>query len=222
MTYSCNKIFAKEKNLSYICKQIFKKGLLYEKIFLCASAAALFAFSGCATVSTTKVDKINDIKHEESTEVRAFGGLKTVVLGPVFFKQDGPCSEVDFFKFVNSKMPEAKDLYRIRMEFHQEKNGMVEKQYCKYSALAVNYVEMPVDEAAKWVVTYGQTTGVGANGANGEIVTKLVPEKVIMKPTSGEAAAEPEPQNTSIFTPTSSATTSQPAEESSNNYFYSR
>ena len=198
------------------------KKTLSAKIFLCASAVALFAFSGCATVSTTKVEKINDIQHEESTEVRAFGGLKTVVLGPVFFKQDGPCSEVDFFKFVNSKMPEAKDLYRIRMEFHHEKNGMVEKEYCKYSALAVNYVEIPVDEAAKWVVTYGQTTAVGANGANGEIVTKLVPEKVIMKPTSGETAAEPEQQSGSLFSPASSTTTTQSTEESSNNYFYSR
>ena len=198
------------------------KKTLSAKIFLCASAVALFAFSGCATVSTTKVDKANDIKHEESTEVRAFGGLKTVVLGPVFFKQDGPCSEVDFFKFVNSKMPEAKDLYRIRMEFHQEKNGMVEKQYCKYSALAVNYVEIPVEEAAKWAVTYGQKTGAGEKGASGELVTKLVPEKVIMKPTTDAADSEPEPQNNSVYTPASATTTTQPAEETSNNYFYSR
>jgi hypothetical protein len=197
------------------------KKALSSKLFLCVSAAALFAFSGCATVSTTKVDKINDIKHEENTEVRAFGGLKTVVLGPVFFKQDGPCSEVDFFKFVNSKMPEAKDLYRIRMEFHQEKNGMVEKQYCKYSGLAVNYVEISADEAAKWVITYGQK-GVGAAGAgaNGELVTKLVPETVIMKPTSG--AAESEPQNTSTYTPAATTTETQSTEESSSNYFYSR
>ena len=125
-----------------------------KKTFLLASIVAMFALSGCATVSTTKVDKMNDISHKETTQIRAYGGLKAVVLGPVFFKQDGPCSEVDFVKFVSSKKPEAKDIYRVRMEFHQEKNGMVEKQYCKYSGLAIDYVAITPEETSKWVNVY--------------------------------------------------------------------
>jgi lipopolysaccharide/colanic/teichoic acid biosynthesis glycosyltransferase len=59
-----------------------------KKVILLASVAAMFALSGCATVSTTKVDKMNDISHKETTQIRAYGGLKAVVLGPVFFKQE--------------------------------------------------------------------------------------------------------------------------------------
>ena len=125
-----------------------------KKALLFTAAAAMFALSGCASVSTARIQKMNDIGHDEQTKINAYGGYKAVVLGPVFFKQDGQCSEVDYLKFVNSKMPEAKDVYRVRMEFHSEKNGMVEKQYCKYSGLAINYVEMPVEEAAKWNAAY--------------------------------------------------------------------
>lgn len=161
-----------------------------KKVILLASVAAMFALSGCATVSTTKVDKMNDISHKETTQIRAYGGLKAVVLGPVFFKQDGPCSEVDFVKFVSSKKPEAKDIYRVRMEFHQEKNGMVEKQYCKYSGLAIDYVAISPEETSKWVTVYGEGPTVAQDIEKGPA---LVPDGIIMKPaatSSSESAPE--------------------------------
>ena len=161
-----------------------------KKMILLASVAAMFALSGCATVSTTKVDKMNDIEHKEQTEIHAFGGLKAVVLGPVFFKQDGPCSEVDFVKFVSSKKPEAKDIYRVRMEYHQEKNGMVEKQYCKYSGLALDYVAISPEETAKWASTYGYS--VNQDALKAENAPKLVPDGIIMKPAAAPEQAAPQ------------------------------
>ena len=162
-----------------------KKSIL-SKTLLLASAVAMSAFCGCAAFSSTNVEKMNDIKHRETTQIRAYAGLKAVVLGPVFFKQDGPCSEVDFVKFVSSKKPEAKDIYRVRMEFHQEKNGMVEKQYCKYSGLALDYVAISPDETAKWASVYDPSLAVEKD----DKAPALVPDGIIMKPAASEAAPQ--------------------------------
>ena len=162
-----------------------KKSILSKTVLL-ASAVAMSAFCGCAAFSSTNVEKMNDIGHKETTQIRAYGGLKAVVLGPVFFKQDGPCSEVDFVKFVSSKKPEAKDIYRVRMEFHQEKNGMVEKQYCKYSGLALDYEAISPDETAKWASIYEPGMAVKKD----DNAPALVPDGIIMKPAASEAAPQ--------------------------------
>ena len=169
------------------------KKTIRSKTLLLVSAVAMSAFCGCAAFSSTNVEKMNDISHKETTQIRAYGGLKAVVLGPVFFKQDGPCSEVDFVKFVSSKKPEAKDIYRVRMEFHQEKNGMVEKQYCKYSGLAIDYVAISPEETSKWVAVYAEGPVTAPNSEKGPA---LVPDGIIMKPAPEAAPQEPAPAQT--------------------------
>ena len=177
--------FHVNKNYQNTRMDSMKKTIL-SKTLLLASAVAMSAFCGCAAFSSTNVEKMNDISHKETTQIRAYGGLKAVVLGPVFFKQDGPCSEVDFVKFVSSKKPEAKDIYRVRMEFHQEKNGMVEKQYCKYSGLALDYVAISPDETAKWASVYDPSLAVEKD----DKAPALVPDGIIMKPAASEAAPQ--------------------------------
>ena len=171
------------------------KKSIYSKALLLVSAVAMSAFCGCAAFSSTNVETMNDIAHKETTQIRAYGGLKAVVLGPVFFKQDGPCSEVDFMKFVSSKKPEAKDIYRVRMEFHQEKNGMVEKQYCKYSGLALDYVAITPEESEKWANIYSPKLPA----PNADKAPALVPDGIIMKPAPEAAPQEPAPAQTEGF-----------------------
>jgi hypothetical protein len=119
-----------------------------------ASAATAMLMTGCASTKTTNVLTMNDIEHKQKANIQAYSAQKASILGPVFFKQDGPCSEVDFLKFVNSQAPTAHDIIHVRMEYHKVKEGMSEKEYCKYFGLPVSYTEIPVDEATKWVDLY--------------------------------------------------------------------
>ena len=131
-------------------------------IIMAAAGIAAMAFTGCATTNTTSVSSMNDIEHKQSAEIRAFSGQKANVLGPVFFKQDGTCSEIDFLKFINAQMPNAHDVIHVRMEYHNIKDGSTEKEYCKYFGIPVVYTDMSVDEAAKWVATYGGGESIAA------------------------------------------------------------
>jgi hypothetical protein len=72
------------------------------------------------------------------------------------------------------------------MEFHQEKNGMVEKQYCKYSGLALDYVAISPDETAKWASVYDPSLAVEKD----DKAPALVPDGIIMKPAASEAAPQ--------------------------------
>ena len=118
------------------------------------SAAAAMLLSGCASTKMTNVVTMNDIEHQQKANIQAYSAQKAKILGPVFFKQDGPCSEVDFLKFINSQMPDAHDIIHVRMEYHKVKEGMSEKEYCKYYGLPVSYTDISVEEAAKWVNIY--------------------------------------------------------------------
>jgi len=126
-----------------------------KRIVMAAAGIAAMAFTGCASTTTTNVLSMNDIEHKQTAEIHAFSGQKANVLAPVFFKQDGPCSEVDFLKFINAQMPNAHDVIHVRMEYHKVKEGMTEKEYCKYFGIPVAYTDMAVDEVSKWIATYG-------------------------------------------------------------------
>lgn len=138
------------------------KRLTKVSIVLSLTVAAMM--SGCSSTKTTSVISVNDIEHKQTAEIRAFSGQKANVLGPVFFKQDGPCSEVDFLKFINTQMPNAHDVIHVRMEYHKVKEGMTEKEYCKYFGIPVAYTDMPIDEVSKWVATYEPGKVVVSNG----------------------------------------------------------
>ena len=149
---------------------------------LMVSAAAAMLMSGCATSKTTNVMTMNDIEHQQKATIRAYSAQKAAILGPVFFKQDGPCSEVAFLKFINAQMPNAHDIIHVRMEYHKVKEGMSEKEYCKYYGLPVSYTDMPVDEASKWIDLYE-------------------PKKVEIAPPPAPPAEEKSESLTSFFEP---------------------
>ncbi len=129
-------------------------------------AASTLVFNGCALVRTVNTEKINDISHKESAEIHAYGGERTEILGTVFFKQDGACSEVDFMKFVTTKIPNAQDLIRVRMEHHKDTKGDKVTEYCKYSGLAIAYKDISVEETAKWKALYSGTTATASESTN--------------------------------------------------------
>lgn len=128
-------------------------------------AAATLILNGCALVRTTNVEKINDISHKESTEIHAYGGEHTVILGSGFFKQEGACSEVDFLRFITGKYPEAQDVIRVRMEHHKDTKAGKVTEYCKYSGIAIAYKDLSIEETAKWKALYESSPAKDSSSA---------------------------------------------------------
>lgn len=142
--------------------------------------------------TTSKYQTVTIVSSEKKQEKQSLVdyeyniGLNHVdVLGPVFLKSDGHCSEVELFRYATTvyQGKRVDNIIHVRMEetsetFGQDesaamaaaakRNAYVEASSkkresstysCKASALAVSYSPIPVEQSAEWFKVVGTPLG---------------------------------------------------------------
>lgn len=117
---------------------------------LLLAALSTLMLSGCALIKSNNTKVISPIEPASTADFEAFGQERMDVLGLAATKADGPCSAVEFFKYITKIYPDADDMINVHMEETEITKGSAKTYSCKYSGLAVAYTPLTLAESTNW------------------------------------------------------------------------
>ncbi|MCL4103431.1 MULTISPECIES: hypothetical protein [unclassified Fibrobacter] len=117
---------------------------------LLLAALSTLMLSGCALIKSNNTKVISPIEPVSNAAFEAYGNERIDVLGMAATKADGPCSAVEFFKFITKLYPDADDMINVHMEETEITKGSTKTYSCKYSGLAIAYTPLTLNESIAW------------------------------------------------------------------------
>ncbi|MCF0223872.1 MAG: hypothetical protein HUK20_06350 [Fibrobacter sp.] len=170
---------------------------------LFASIALSLMMMACSVTTERTLMNEDKMNHKLKEDIRIYGVERGNVIGPVFWASKTKCSKIDFYMHVVSQNKDVDALVDVNMEesaFAQM--GADSTFFCKYSALAVSYSSIDVEEAAKWgKILNPPSCEKDSSKANDSVavVTPAVEQAAPVAPVAPAASVAPAPVAAPVY-----------------------